>query len=97
MARVIAERNRRSIGRADASMRAEDEEFLASERGDVPAHPGILAPAEEVASRPLDQHFRRHWQRSLRAGGLAADVVERRVFGIEYRVGSHRGHNNILP
>ena len=46
---VIAESDRRSVRRADAAVRREDEELFAADGGRLPAHPGVLRPAEDVA------------------------------------------------
>ena len=59
MAGVIAERDGRAVGRADAAVRAEDQEFLAAELRRIPAHAGVLRPAEQVAGGPLRAASRR--------------------------------------
>src|ERR1017187_10182947 len=99
VAGVITERDRGAIGRADAAVGAEDEELGSAERGGVPAHSSILAPAEQVAGGPLEKHLRGEGQRAARAGRFAADLVERRVSGIEkLRDGDgHDGESDRIP
>ena len=70
VAGVIAERDRGAIGGADAAVGAEDEELLAAERGGIPAHAGVLGPAEEVAGGAVEQHFGRDGQRRLAGRAL---------------------------
>ena len=83
VAGVIAQRDGRAVGRADAAVGAEDQELLAAERGRVPAHAGILGPAEQVAGGTVEQHLGGDGQRALRAARAGANVVERRIVGIE--------------
>src|SRR5262249_61781525 len=85
MAGVMAERDWCTVGRADAAVRAEDQDFLAGEGGGIPTHAGVLGPAEEVAGGPLQEHFWGYRERAARAGSFGADVEERSVAGIENR------------
>ena len=73
--------------------------FGSAERGWVPAHSGILAPAEEIAGRQLEEHLRGEGQRAARAGRSAADLEERRVSGIEQlrKGGGHNGESDWIP
>jgi len=48
MAGVVAERDGRAVGRADAAERAQDEELLAAQLCGIPAHAGVLGHPEEV-------------------------------------------------
>ena len=84
VAGVVAEGDGRAVGGADAAVGAEDEEFLAAERGRVPAHAGVLAPAEEVAGGAVEEHLGGDGERAGGAGGFAADVVDGGVGGVEY-------------
>ena len=65
---VIPERDRRSIGRANAAVRREHQKLFAAERGGIPSHAGVLRPAEQIAGRPLAQHLGRQRQRARRSG-----------------------------
>jgi hypothetical protein len=76
VAGVVAERDGRAVGRADASVSAEYEDFLAPERGRIPAHTGVLRPSEDVARRFGDEHLGRDGKRPRGAGNFAADVVK---------------------
>ena len=76
VAGVIPQRDGRAVGRADAAVRAENQEFLAAEFVGRPAHAGILRPAEDIAGRPRDQHLGRNRQGSRGSGNLAVDVVQ---------------------
>ena len=66
VAGVIAERDRRAVRRADAALRAEDEELRAAELARVPAHAGVLRQPEEVAAGALEQHLLGQRQLALR-------------------------------
>ena len=90
VAGVVAERDGRAVGGANAAVGAEDEELLAAERGGVPAHAGVLAPAEEIAGGPLEQHLGSDGQGAGGTGGLAADVVDGGIGGVEDVAGVHR-------
>ena len=57
MAGVIAEGDGRAIRRADAALGAEDQKFRLAERVRVPAHPGILGQAKEIAAGRVEQKF----------------------------------------
>ena len=80
---VVAERDRGAIGRADAAVGAQDENFLPAQRRGIPAHARVLRPAEDVARGPRDQHFGGHGQRAGGAGNFAADVVKGGIAGIQ--------------
>src|SRR5262249_47748403 len=81
--RVIAERDGRAIGGADAAVRAEDEDLGAGHGGRGPAHAGILRQAEEIAGRPREQHLRGDGKRAAGPGGFRCDVEERGVGGVQ--------------
>ena len=73
---VVAERDRRAIRRADPAVRRENEELRAADRRRLPAHAGVLRPAEDVAGRPRPQHLRGQRQRTHRTGHVRGDVKE---------------------
>ncbi len=91
VAGVIAEGDGRAIGGANAAVGAEDEKFLAAEEGGVPAHAGVLGPAEEVARGTVQQHFRRYGSGALRAARFGGHIEDGGVAGIEDTFGSY-GH-----
>src|SRR5262249_3860946 len=68
-----------AVGGADAALGAEDEELLAAQLGRVPAHAGVLAPAEDIATGGVEEQLLGQRQTASRAGGLSVDVVEHRV------------------
>ena len=80
---VITQRDGRAVGRADAAVGAEDQELLAAERSRIPPHAGILGQAEELAGGTAEQHLGSDGQRALRAACAGANVIERRIVGIE--------------
>ena len=73
---VIAQRDRRTVGPADAAVGAQDEDFLAAHALQIPAHAGVHGPAEEVARGPLEQHFRGDGKGSGARRRFGADVEE---------------------
>ena len=75
---VIAERDRRAVRRADAAVRAEDQEFLAAQRRRVPPMPAFW-PSRRGRRMGAGAAFPGDGQRALRAGRLAADVVQGRI------------------
>ncbi len=83
VAGVVAESDGRAVGGADSAMGAEDEELLTAERGRVPAHAGVLAQAEEVAGRAVEEHLGGDGEHAGGAGGFAADVVDGGVGGVQ--------------
>ncbi len=57
MAGVIAQRDGRAVGGANAAVGAQDQEFFAAQHSRVPAHAGVLRPAEQIAGGACQQHF----------------------------------------
>ena len=92
--RVVAQSDGRSVGSADASLRAEDEEFFAAQLHRVPAHADVVSPAEEIAARRMPQQLLRQRQRAGRAGGTGLHVVNRRI-GFKQGRGRHRAARRI--
>ena len=88
---VIPEGDGRAIGGANAAVGAEDEKLFAAEQGGVPAHAGVLGPAEEVAGGAVEQHFRRYGSGALRSARFGRDIENRGVAGIENTFRSY-GH-----
>src|SRR5438093_10895896 len=76
MPRVIAERDRLSIRRAQPALCAEDEKLFASRFGGIPSHAHVLTQAEDVAAGPLAQHFGVEWQAARRAGCFRRETVD---------------------
>src|ERR1035438_3240506 len=91
MAGVKAKRDGRARGVAHTAVGAEDQDLLAAQRARVPTHAGVLAPSEQIAGRAREQHLGRHGERARGAGRGSAHVEQRRVAGIENRVGCHQG------
>ena len=63
---VISKGDRRSIRCADSTVGREHQELAPSECRGVPAHAGVLRPAEEIARRAFPEHLRGQWQRAGR-------------------------------
>ena len=76
---VIAQRDRRAVLGAEAALRAEDQVRVARHLRRRPAHPGVLAQAEEVARGPLLQHGVRQRQRAGGAVRPRADCEDRGI------------------
>ncbi len=85
---VIAEGDRRAVGGAHAAVRRQDQKLGRAERRWVPAHAGVLAPAEQIARGPGQEHLGGEGQRPGRPLGLAGDVENRGVFERE-RIKGH--------
>jgi hypothetical protein len=49
----------------------------------VPAHPGVLRHAEQVAAGRFHQHLRRQRQRALRTGCMGDDRIKRIILGVK--------------
>ena len=64
---VVAEGDRPAVGRADAALGRQDQVLRAPELPRIPAHAGVLGPAEEIAARPLEEHLRRQREAARRA------------------------------
>ena len=76
VARVVAERDGRAVGVADASLRAENQKGRLPGEGGRPAHAHVLAQAEDIAARPLGEHFGRERKRARGAGSLRTHTVD---------------------
>ena len=81
MPRVIPERDRLSIRRAQPALRAEHEELRPVRKRGVPSHADILREPKKIAARCTAEQFRREWQRAFRAGGVRADLENVGVVG----------------
>lgn len=88
--RVIAERDRRTVLRPNAPVRAQQQDLLAPELRWLPSHPGVLRPAEKIARRPLPQHLRGQRQHPLGTGGVRSDIIKGGVARIEKMGGNRR-------
>ena len=84
---VIAQRDGAAIGSADAALGAENQNFLAAEGFRIPAHAGVLSPAENVSAGSRSQHLFGQGQRPLGAGRTGADFVDRWVRGCKQIAG----------
>ena len=74
MSGMVAERDGGAVGRANAALRAQDVELLASQIGGIPAHAGVLRPSENVTARTLPECLFRQWKQALRAWSTGARV-----------------------
>ena len=93
VAGVIAERDGRAVGVADAAGRAEDQELAAAQFGRLPAHADVLRPAEQVAARRFAQHLLGQRQAAGGAGGGGLHVVKGGVgFEDGGQIGGGKGH-----
>ena len=80
---VVAERDRRAVGRANAAVRRQDEELIAADGGRLPAHAGVLRPPEDIAGGTRPQHLRGQRERAHRAGNVRGHVEEGRIVNVE--------------
>ena len=87
---VISKGDRRSVRCADSTVGREHQELPPSECRGVPAHAGVLRPAEEIARRAFPEHLRGQWQRADGTGRVCRDVEERWILRVE-GVGGHAG------
>ena len=74
---VKTEGDRLAVRRAHPPLRAENEELFPAKLARVPAHSGVLRPAENIAARRLAEHLRGQRQlprRPRRFGANAKDV-----------------------
>ena len=76
VAGVIAERDRRAVRRADAALRAQDQEFRVAQAARRPAHAGVLREAEDVAAGRVAQELIVERQRAAGAGRVRLHVEE---------------------
>ena len=97
VAGVVAERDRRAIRRADPAVSREDEELRAADGGRLPAHAGVLRPAEDIAGRSRAQHLRRQRQRAHGTGERASTTSKSdRIVDVEL-IGVHDGQFPLMP
>ena len=85
VAGVVAERDRRAVGRADPAQRAQHQELLAPEPAGVQAHAGVLRPAEQVAARAAAQHLLGQREPARGPGPARAQVEDGGVGLVEER------------
>ena len=83
MTGVITQRDRRAVSGTNAAVRRQHQELPAAKRRGIPAHPRVLAPAKQIARRPLPQHVRRKWQRAGRPGCMSTHIGQCRVVVVE--------------
>ena len=88
VAGVIAERDRRPVGSADAAVGGQHQEFAGAELRRIPAHAGVLRPAEQIARRTGAEHLRGEREYANRAGRAGRYVECGAVVGVE----GVRGH-----
>ncbi len=96
---VITERNRRTIGRANASLRAEYQVLRPQYRLRVPAHPRILCQTEKITAGPRAQDFVRQRKRTLRTRRAGLDIEFRGLAEQVREIGFrfvHLGHSHEL-
>ena len=74
---VVAQRNRPSVTGADAALSANNQHLFAGQLVGVPAHPGVLGHAEQVAAGGFHQHLRGQRQRALRPRRVGNDGIKR--------------------
>jgi len=88
VSRVIAERDWCAVGGANATVRGQHQELPATERGGIPAHSRVLAPAEQVTGREFAQHLGGERQGPGGTSRTRRDVENRRIVGVE-RIDNH--------
>ena len=76
VARVVPERDRPPVRRADAALRAEDQELRAAQAPRLPAHAGVLREAEEIAARRVPQQVGVERQRADRPRRVREDRIQ---------------------
>ena len=89
VAGVVAQRNRASVPGADAALGADDQHLFAGQLVGVPAHPGVLRHAEQVAAGGFHQHLRGQRQRALRPRRVGDDGIKRLVLRGENLLDGH--------
>src|SRR5580765_4343255 len=78
MSRVVAQSDGLAIGRADAALSAENQKLLSIELRRIPAHPGILTQANNIAARMVQEQLFRQRQTASWAGCLSLKLVNLR-------------------
>ena len=76
VAGVVAERNGRAVGRADAALGAKNEELFPEHGGRRPAHAGVLRHAEKIAAGHAGERRGVEGERARGAGGGGAQGVD---------------------
>ena len=94
VAGMVTESDRRAVGRADAAVRREDQNFFAAQLRRIPTHARVLRQTEQIARGPVAKLLVGQRQRTLRAFRPRADVEQRAVAGVEDRV--HEPNDRIL-
>src|SRR5205085_2281319 len=95
VAGVVAQGNGPAVVGAEAALGGEEEELLAAEFGGVPAHAGVLRPAEQVATGRVPQQLVGERQLAGRPRGGGGEVVDGRVLGFNNgEEAARRGHRN---
>jgi hypothetical protein len=89
VAGVQAESDRRAVGRADAALRAQQEEFRPAQALHLPAHADVLRPAKEVATGDGAQFRGAERQLAGGPGRGGAQFVDRFLVRIENGVRFH--------
>ena len=86
---VVAQRDRASVSGADAALGADDQHLFAGQPVGVPAHPGVLRHAEQVAAGGFHQHLRGQRQRALRPRRVGDHRIKRIVLWGENFLDGH--------
>ena len=89
VAGVVAQRNRASVPGANAALGADDQHLFAGQLVGVPAHPGVLRHAEQVAAGGFHQHLRGQRQRALRPRRVGDHRIKRLVLWGENLLDGH--------
>ena len=93
MSSMKPERNRLSVRRAQPALRADNEEFLASEFRRVPTHAGVLSQPEQIPTGAIEEHFGGERKPSFRSLGLRRQAINLlTVAGENFRRNAHRDH-----
>ncbi len=87
---VVAQRDWASVSGADAALSADNQHLFAGELVGVPAHPGVLRHAEQVAAGRFHQHLRGQRQSALRPRRVGDHRIKRVVLRGENFLNGHR-------
>src|SRR5207248_5370632 len=79
------ERDRRTIGRANTTLRAQNEELRPEQLLRLPSHPGCLREPKQIAARPGAQHLIGQRQLALRSASSCLHIVKSRIGRFEQR------------
>jgi hypothetical protein len=72
---MIAQGDWLAIGRANPALSAENQELLSIELCGIPAHPGILAQAKNIAARVVQEQLFRQRQLASRASRFGLESI----------------------